>query len=119
MTTVRDVIADKLQRLFDISDERAAAYADGIIKAQLSAPEPVRLELAGLLNPWRPADSAPKNGDEFLAELCGNTYAVVFYDEHPDYGDAVWPTADGIRYQRGALTRWMLLPRPDIGGQVK
>lgn len=60
MTTARDVIARTLQHGFE--RRGLVSFEDGadiIISALLSAPEPVRLELAALLNPWRPIETAP------------------------------------------------------------
>jgi hypothetical protein len=71
-------------------------------KAALEAAERVR---------WQPIETAPMDGSSFLAELCGNTYAVVFFDEDDISGpDYVWRTADGVGYHRDALTRWQPLP---------
>lgn len=73
--------------------------ARDMAKAALEAAERVR---------WQPPDSAPKDGNEFLAEICGNTYAVVCFDEY----NTKWQTADGIGYHRDAITRWQYLPLP-------
>jgi len=89
------------------------AYAS-MMEALLSAPESVRLELAALLNPWRTAESAPKNGNDFQGLLLGDQQVVVFYDEpSADAPSHCWHRADGIAYHRDALIAWApLLPLP-------
>lgn len=57
MTTARDYIAKW------VGDHDAA---DGMISMLCDAPDPVQLELTALLNPWRPIDTAPKDGAMIL-----------------------------------------------------
>lgn len=118
MTTARDVIAKAIDKAFtDYGlriDWRLRDATVGAILAELpSAPEPVRLELAALLNPWRPIEEAPKDGTEILVYTTDQSaWYVVFWDDEPGCPSHPWQTPDGISYHRDVPTHWLPLPAP-------
>lgn len=69
MMTVRDVIAKAMQRQH-YAEEWVQLDAQAVLDEILSAPLPLRLELVGMLNPWRTIET--------LREGCGT---VLLYDE--------------------------------------
>lgn len=71
-----------------------------------------RIEKAG---EWQPAETAPRNGDEFLGCLYGQVaheamQLVVFYDDSSS--PFCWCSPDGPHYHPMALTHWRPLPPP-------
>jgi hypothetical protein len=67
MTAARGLLAEIIGEMDDWTpaDDKIDVdiqFADAFLAALLSAPDPVRLELAALLNPWRPGP-APKDDD--------------------------------------------------------
>jgi Protein of unknown function (DUF551) len=109
MTTVQDVIAETLHGRMFMSATEAQSSADEILAAIISAPEPVRLELAALLNPWRPIETAPKD-EMFIyywprdGKRCiGLAYRTVSGD---------WRDSEGNWHIRLEPTHWFPLPAP-------
>jgi Protein of unknown function (DUF551) len=79
--------------------EKETAIADGYCPICMASPQ------------WQPAETAPRDGYDFLAALWGGTsMAVVYYvdtdDKYP------WQTLDGLGYHKDAVTHWMPLPAP-------
>jgi hypothetical protein len=64
---------------------------------------------------WRAIDSAPKDGDDFLAgdAETGVMLVVSFDDEATSMH--CWATLDGLGYHRNFFTHWMPLPTPPQG----
>lgn len=110
MTTARDVIAWKLAKADKQVEPRPWHYkgADLALEALFSVPEPVRLELAAKLNPWRPIETAPKNDTEIEVKLLGGNRAIVFWDGGTEEAanKFPWCTSDGIGYQETTVVRW-------------
>lgn len=69
------------------------------------------------MSEWKPIETAPKNGREFLAvnaRAASVGYRVVYFD-----GDAKEPyiwhvedAAEGFNHHRDFFTHWMPLPEP-------
>jgi len=82
MTTARDMIAEFLLKNWNI---RAAGHcADQIISVLQSAPESARLELAALLNPWRPIGTATEEDKDgyVLGFVMGTDIPMIaFWDD--------------------------------------
>lgn len=110
MTTARDVIAKAIcwgtegaSKCF-CNDKTDCAYgidADAVIAALLAAPESVRLELAGLLNPWRPIETAPKDGTDMLLYSFNSQVDCGWYQDG-------WIRIDAC----DDPTHWLPLPAP-------
>lgn len=97
------------------------------LRATKDVPESVRLELAALLNPWRPIETAPRDGRAIL--LLSAAQTVEFPEEtihigkwNPegtswtdDYGTmsvtGIWESGGGW-FQPNEVTRWLPLPAP-------
>jgi hypothetical protein len=117
MTTARDVIAEILCRAAgpecDCGDSPCVYYrtADGLL-----ASDSVRQELAALLNPWRPIETAPKDG----------TWVLGFSD---DEINTKWSHCEVVRWRTAgrsgnghgwydsrifpvSITYWLPLPAP-------
>jgi hypothetical protein len=116
MTTARDVIARRILDVFLDGERCKDTVADAVLDALLSAPESVRLELAALLNPWRPIETAPKDGDTYLLGCFGEhgygMQFVAFWDDEATTATNHWQTADGIAYHDNLPTHWLPLPAP-------
>src|SRR5258708_19544341 len=74
MTTARDVIVKAIDDSFGryslhVAWELRDKIAELAWRELLSAPEPIRLNLAALLNPWRLIKTAPLNGTEILGAV--------------------------------------------------
>lgn len=65
---------------------------------------------------WQPIESAPKDGNDILVYMFGNSMAVVYYD-HEETSEYPWKTMDGPGYHRDAPTHWMSLPEPPCPDQ--
>lgn len=113
MTTARDVIAklfcDAAGPNCDCGGGKLPCIFYKGADAILSAPEPVRLELAALLNPWRPIETAPKD-EMFIyywprdGKRCiGLAYRTVSGD---------WRDSEGNWHIRLEPTHWLPLPAP-------
>lgn len=61
---------------------------------------------------WSTIDSAPKDGDDFLAISEENGFAQVVYWDDERGDDWVWTVADGVTYHKNVFTHWMPLPPP-------
>lgn len=88
MTTARDVIAEAFGSIVhDFAPDVAAEIIEG---ALLSAPEAVRLELAGKLNPWRPIETAPKG--QLVTHLAANGKRIqsLFWGWSPNAQTHAW-----------------------------
>lgn len=72
---------------------------------------------------WRPIETAPRDGSEFLGyHLCADAYTGDWYALVEYSGDQQWPWEDQEgRHPRGFLTHWMPPPAPPTairtGGQ--
>ncbi|SRR5713101_6234755 len=106
MTTARDVIA---QAIWAYRDETTIDQAEGLIERLAAAPEPARQQLAVLLNPWRPIESAPKD-EMFIyywprdGKRCiGLAYRTV---------SGEWRDSEGNWNVRIEPTHWLPLPAP-------
>jgi hypothetical protein len=120
MTTARDVIAEWL-REWNIARTpmRATEIGNTLIERILSAPDSVRLELAALINPWRPIETAPKDGDTNILLGCFGEHShgeqfVAFWDDEAKLDTHHWQTADGIAYHDGLPTHWLPRPAPPL-----
>lgn len=59
---------------------------------------------------WQPIETAPRDGNEFLVWMFGNSMAVVYFiDTNEEFP---WATMDGPGYNKNAPTHWMPLPAP-------
>jgi hypothetical protein len=61
------------------------------------------------VSPWRPIETAPKDGTDILA-CFGANCLVVGWDDDPEHPGFSWITADGPRYPDQRFTHWMPLP---------
>lgn len=80
---------------------------------------------------WRPIESAPMDGSDFLAYGCseeaGERWEVVFFDPHEPDGSGIysagrrdffgreqwcWSIKDGATLHRDCFTHWRPLPPP-------
>ena len=78
--------------------------------SNLAPPDPEKLKSLYeiVATQWRPIETAPKNGDDILVAMWGNTALVVSWDnENPEYP---WITLDGPSYAKEAPTHWMPIP---------
>lgn len=103
MTKARDVIADEVAGYLSAADRAYKEHeecADKILTALLSAPEPVRLELAALLSPWRPKWRHKKRGSDY--EEVGEALLQNSYNLHlPDNAILmIYRSQDGHLYAR-------------------
>jgi hypothetical protein len=116
MTTARDAIAETVGEFMSAADRAYRGNvqcADMILARLRSAPDSVRLELAALFNPWRPIETAPKDG----------TPLVLFSPYDADLnckGGLIW-VSGGWRVDRSGWrgdhakeppTHWLPLPAP-------
>src|SRR5438445_2683320 len=108
MTTARDVIAEWLMD-WNVarSTNSACDIADSLMDRLVEAPESVRLELAAKLNPWRPIETAPKDGTRILVHTTrkGIPRAEVLYWHQPGN-----PAAAGFWTAAIRPTHCFLLP---------
>lgn len=131
MTTLRDAMAYFIADYWygDVSPETVLKDADAYLEAIDNFPEPVRQELAALLDPWRPIETAPKDGSAFLAygihttsppdaqrgvKPGDNWWAIILYDvwrKRADGGDC-WVFAKDGKYTWSEPTHWLPLPAP-------
>lgn len=122
MTTARDVIADETVEAFrqalrkigvDLWGISSYEFKDAISAALLSAPESVRLELAAKLNPWRPIETAPKDGTWILVP-----YPHFLRDDTFDGFEIMIVKWKGVGWDTGAWMlhrdpqHWLPLPAP-------
>ncbi len=109
MTTARDVIVKAIDDSFGryslhVAWELRDKIAELAWRELLSAPEPIRLNLAALLNPWRLIKTAPLNGTEILgAVILGWGPLILSWDDNE------WRDQEGIIYEP---THWLPLPAP-------
>src|SRR6266851_2617052 len=110
MTPTRDVIAEMLCRAAgpecDCGDSPCVYYraADGLL-----ASDSIRLELAALFNPWRPIETAPKDGTMILTFVPWLTYPkTLFWAKYADEWRCP-ATEDAHKYEP---THWLPLPTP-------
>lgn len=61
---------------------------------------------------WLPIETAPRDGDQFLAYGPELGWQVVDYDPSEKHPDWVWAVMDGATYHRDGFTHWMPLPDP-------
>lgn len=66
---------------------------------------------------WQPIETAPKDGESFLAVDANNgpEYRVVYYDDDPLHLPYIWHVEDagaGFNHHENFFTHWMPLPEP-------
>ncbi|SRR5229473_1813484 len=119
MTTAQDVIAsDALLCAIEDAKEQAAYASSGnlwehdFLSFLVSAPDSVRLELAALLNPWRPIETAPKDGTWIIACGPSGIWAKISWGRNR-HGDMAWcsPTF-WWQEEEKKFSHWQLLPAP-------
>jgi hypothetical protein len=117
MTTARDVIAKAIcwgtqgqSKCNCVADSNCAYYtdADEVLSALYSAPEPIRQELAALLNPWRPIETAPFESAKRFWVGKPNAVPIIAWRY---YHDGPW-LAERINVEVYAPTHWLHLPVP-------
>ena len=115
MTTPRDAMADFIADYYygEVTRETVLKDADAFLEAMLDFPESASLELAALLNPWRPIETAPKDGTWFVARGPDGTYARISWGRNR-HGELAWCS---INYwwleQERKFTHWQpSLPAP-------
>jgi hypothetical protein len=102
----REVIAKAIaecadEPLDEVSSRAFYADADQILATLLSAPDSVRQELATLLNPWRPIETAPKDGSFYIG------YFPT--ESHPD---DVIRLSYWLPHRLPKATHWLPIPAP-------
>jgi hypothetical protein len=107
MTTARDELAEVIRDGIGAHGFTVHGLADAIIKAMPSFSESVCQELAALLNPWRPIETAPKDRPILVANSRGVREAQWVVNDAPGERSewSSWP----FGY---APTRWLPLPAP-------
>jgi hypothetical protein len=107
--TARDVIAEKLAQRYFLAE--AKQIADDAMSALLSAPDSDRQELVALLNPWRPIETAPRDGTYVL--VCrmkeDRPHRIVGIDRWDKGSNAWWHSR---QCEEGQPTQWKLTPPP-------
>lgn len=69
------------------------------------------IELIRQHDGWQPAETAPRDGTPFIANLLDGALCQIVYFDEEAKGDWVWAVEDsGHRYHRNALAKWM--PEP-------
>jgi hypothetical protein len=98
---------DEIRRLSALVDSecRRAEEAHGESQRASLEIERLRAERA-----WRPIETAPEDGNDFLAWGPKPGYLVVYYDDRDDRHDFPWGTLDGPFYARDAFVLWQPLP---------
>lgn len=67
-------------------------------------------EKPGEMIDWQPIESAPKDGDPFLAYWCGNIVSAYWNLYQGNWQE--WPDGDFEDIHGEELTHWMPLPEP-------
>ena len=103
--TARDVIANAIDHP-DFDRKHPIAAAERVLAALQAAPEPVRLELVAMLNPWRLIDTAPFQKTVFVGRIYEKV-RVTAYRWAPNSGWKHAHTSEEICFQP---THWLPLP---------
>ena len=113
MTTASDAIADFIADYYygEVTRETVLKDADAFLEAMENFPEPIRLELAALLNPWRPIETAPKD-DVMSVWLWARGYSMCVAMRARRMPHGVWRRVDDRRFVSFEPTYWLPLPAP-------
>lgn len=92
-----------------------AFFAD--VTAEAPTEERIRAAIAAYEQAmWQPIEIAPKDGEDVLLLMWGNTQIVCSFDDATSDPEYPWLTLDGPSYHYLAPTHWRPLPPPPEDG---